>query len=112
MTRTTTRRFTGRLDAIEKAADSRRLVDVYRLADGTSARLSAFDALAAMWTGLTLDYAQRHGEPHQLQPPTTAARTLARLDPDTNDSVAGRLMQQLSANWCNTYDNPQEDTPC
>jgi hypothetical protein len=93
---------------VEQIRDSRRLMHPYRLTDGTTARLSTFDVLAALRDGLARDYAERHDEPADDQPPNDVVRTLARLDTDHDTSMFGRLTQQLSAAWCDTHDNPED----
>lgn len=101
------RGLAGRLDAIEKTRDARRLMHPYRLADGSTARLSTLDVLDALRDALALNYAERHDHDPAapVDAPPAITRTLARVDTDSDQSMFGRLVQQASAAWCDAYDH-------
>lgn len=90
--------FTRRLLAVENKRDGRRLMHTHRLTDGRTVRLSTLDVLGAVHDGLALD-----GQ-HVTEPPPTLVRTLARLDPEDDTSMMGRLTRAIAVEWCAAYD--------
>jgi hypothetical protein len=114
------RGLAGRLAAVEKIRDGRRLMRTYRLPDGRTVRVSTLDALRMTMDGLRLEYSGRHDtEPPAVPEPPPVARTMAQLPPDADKSVVGDLMQRVATEWCHAYDehrpltfNAQEAAAC
>ncbi|MEV5124299.1 hypothetical protein AB0K49_16140 [Streptomyces decoyicus] len=87
-----------RLVAVEEQRDSRRLMHTYRLTDGRTVRLSILDVLGSLHDGFAL-----HGQ-HPAEPPPDIVRSLALLAPDEHDSMMGRTVRAVAAEWCAAYD--------